>query len=102
MGQGLCADDGRHGKICVDRAMDNANLWHARGRRSILISDGLRLATGDIFPGALTILRELSLGRPVGFLKRRPPTYVGSRDRFSIGCVDRHMLPFSIPFWPAL
>lgn len=27
-----------------------------------------------LIPGALSILRELSLGRPVGFLTRRPPT----------------------------
>jgi len=46
---------------------------------------GLRDASGNTIPGALLIPRELSLIWSVDQDTRRPPTYVGSRDRHSDG-----------------
>ena len=52
----------------------SAAHWRLTDERPILGRTVCASRQENIFPGALTILRELSLGRPVGFLTRRPPT----------------------------
>src|SRR5260370_21399707 len=45
---------------------------------------------GHHIPGALRSLRELSLVLPLGLVTRRPPTYVGSRDRVPTALAAPH------------
>lgn len=52
---------------------------------SYFVDAGLWGASGDFFPGALRSPRELFLTGSVDPDTRRPPTQVGSRDRFSNG-----------------
>ena len=61
-------------RACIRNGNIGSCHWRWTDQRPILGATVCASRQENIFPGALTILRELSLGRPVGFLIRRPPT----------------------------